>query len=93
MKIDFIAEAVKKAAKVYPIKRVLLFGSQAEGRATEESDVDLIIEFSEPVTLITLAELKEYMEEILKKSVDIIHGPLRSDDLIEVNKEIEIYAA
>ena len=53
----------------------------------------MIIEFTAPITLLTLGMLQTELEEMLKLEVDIIHGPIREDDLIEVNKEIELYAA
>lgn len=93
MNIDLLLDAVKKAAETYPIKKVILFGSQTNGTATEQSDIDLIMEFDQPVTLITIASVKQFLEDLLDKSVDIIHGPIRPTDLISVDKEIEIYAA
>ena len=77
----------------YPIKSIILFGSRASGKNREDSDVDLLIEFTEPVTLITLAELQQALEDALQLDVDIVHGPLRSTDLLEVNKQIVLYVA
>ncbi|MBQ7559990.1 MAG: nucleotidyltransferase domain-containing protein [Synergistales bacterium] len=93
MNIDDIKSAVATASADFSIKRAVLFGSRANGSFSAESDVDLIIEFNTPVTLITLGLLKERLESILKTSVDIIHGPLRDTDMLEIDKEIEIYAA
>ncbi len=93
MTTDDIRKAVAIVAANYPIKRVWLFGSRATNSFTEDSDVDLIVEFSAPVTLITLAQIAEQLEDMLHKDVDLIHGPLRDSDLIEVNEKIEIYAA
>ncbi len=33
------------------------------------------------------------MEEALGVDVDIIHGPITEDDMIEVDKEVVLYAA
>lgn len=93
MKIEKIKSAVQSAAEKFPIKSVILFGSQANGTATENSDVDLIIEFTKPVTLITLAELRDFLETVLNKNVDIVHGPIRNTDLLEIDRKVEIYAA
>ncbi len=93
MTIDDIRNAVKVVAGEYPIKRAVLFGSRANGTSTDDSDVDLIMEFSKPITLITLSLIKERLEEILKTDVDVIHGPIQSTDMIEIDKEIEVYAA
>lgn len=93
MKIEEIKKAVCIAAEEYPITRAILFGSQANATATENSDVDLIMEFSVPVTLITIAKVTQRLEALLNKSVDIIHGPVRDTDLLEIDKEVEVYAA
>lgn len=93
MTLDDIKAAVLEAVKKYPISRVTLFGSRANGTAHENSDVDLIIEFNRPVTLITIAKVTQYLEELMHTSVDVIHGPVRSTDMFSIDKEIEIYAA
>lgn len=93
MTIDQMKDAMLAVSKKYPIKRVVLFGSRADGTNSENSDIDLIIEFTAPITLLTLGMLQTELEEMLKLEVDIIHGPIREDDLIEINKEIELYAA
>ena len=41
----------------YHISKVILFGSRANGTNRENSDVDLIIEFSKPVSLLTLSAI------------------------------------
>ncbi len=93
MTLDEIKNNVRKIAAEYPIKRVVLFGSRADGRQREDSDVDLIIEFTEAVSLITLSQIKMRLEAMLSLSVDIVHGPIRSDDLLEIGKEVELYVA
>lgn len=90
---DIIRKKVLSIVDEYPIKRIVLFGSRAEETNHENSDVDLIMEFSEPISLLMLSEIRVRLEEILGLEVDIIHGPIRSEDLIEVRKEIELYVA
>ncbi len=93
MTIDRIRDVTSSFISEYSIKSIILFGSRAEGTNSENSDVDLIVEFFIPVSLITLSKLKIDLEEALKLDVDIIHGPVTDDDMIEVNKEIVLYAA
>ncbi len=93
MTLDEIRKNVQKLAPEYPIKRVVLFGSRAAGRQREDSDVDLIIEFTQAISLITLAQIKMRLEAMLNLGVDIVHGPLRNDDLLEIDKEVELYVA
>ena len=51
------------------------------------------MEFSKRVSLLTLSSVKIELEELLDLEVDIVHGPLRETDLIEVKKVVELYAA
>lgn len=90
---ELIKEAVLKIVPEYPIKRVILFGSRASGTNQDNRDIDLIMEFSAPVSLLTLSEIQFRLEDILGVDVDLIHGPIQETDLIEVSKEIELYAA
>lgn len=93
MTLEEIKKSVLKLIPEYPIKRVVLFGSRADGKQREDSDVDLIMEFTESVSLLTLSQIKLRLEELLNLNVDIVHGPIRSDDLLEINKEVELYVA
>ena len=64
--IATISESVNNAAHEFPIKRVDLFGSYAEERQTEKSDVDLLIEFTSiAVSLLLLASLRDRLEKDL----------------------------
>lgn len=92
--IKQITDAAIVAAKEFPIKNIRLFGSYANGSASRESDVDLLVEFeTDAVSLIILSQLRFRMEELLKVEVDVIHGPIPEDSMIEVGKTVELYAA
>lgn len=93
MNIETIKNAVLKLIDQYPISKVILFGSRANGTNRENSDIDLIMEFFAPVTLITLSAIKLSLEEMLHLSVDVIHGPVTAGDMIEIDKEIVLYSA
>lgn len=93
MTTETIRNSVLTLVNEYPIKKIILFGSRAEGINNEDSDVDLIMEFSMPVSLLTLSMIKLKLEENLHVGVDVIHGPIKETDLIEVGKVVELYAA
>ncbi|MCC8081776.1 MAG: nucleotidyltransferase domain-containing protein [Lachnospiraceae bacterium] len=88
-----IRKAILTMVNDYPMKKVILFGSRADDSNRTDSDIDLIMEFSAPVSLITLCEIKYRLQDMLGFDVDVLHGPIRETDMIEVDKEIEIYAA
>ncbi len=54
---------------------------------------DFIIEFNKPVTLITISQITQTLENLLQTNVDVIHGPVRETDLLEIDEEVELYAA
>ena len=93
--IDQITTAAETVAKEFPIKTITLFGSYAEGTNTEQSDVDLLVEFSPDscITLLTISGIKIMMEELLKTSVDVITVPIPKDSILEINKVVQLYAA
>ena len=93
MTIEELKEKIKLVTQKYAIERVYLFGSRAEGTNEIDSDVDLIMEFSGYVSLLTISLIKIELEELLNLDVDIVHGPIRDNDLIEVKKVVELYAA
>ena len=92
--IEDIKKTVAEVAPEYDLTKVTLFGSRATGKNKIDSDVDLLVEFTtEAVSLLKIISLKHRLEDIWNLGVDVIHGPLQADDILEIEKEIEIYAA
>lgn len=55
----------------YKIKEISIVGSYARGEQTEESDLDVMVDFDEPIGL-EVVDLRDKLEEILKIKVDLI---------------------
>lgn len=91
--IDEIKKTIAEIAPQYNLKKVTLFGSRANGTAKENSDVDLIVDFPKGSSLLDLIGLKYDLEDILKLEVDVISRGGLKGSLLEIEKEIEIYAA
>ena len=93
--IDEIKKVVAKIAPEYKLTKVTLFGSRARGDNRDDSDIDLIVEFDKEkiVTLFDLSGIMIDLEEIFGLKVDVIHGQKKDDWMIEIDSEIEIYAA
>ncbi|MBE6931293.1 MAG: nucleotidyltransferase [Ruminococcaceae bacterium] len=72
--LDEIRSIVKPIAQKYGLKAVYLFGSYARGTATEESDVDLLIDTSGTTvkSLLQVAAIYCELEEALGKPVDLL---------------------
>ncbi|MBD2703941.1 nucleotidyltransferase family protein [Spirosoma sp. BT702] len=57
--------------KAYPLSTMALFGSYTDGTATEESDVDILMEFKQPVGF-EFIDLSIELENLLQKPVDLV---------------------
>lgn len=89
--IDIIRDTLSEMKNTYALCKVSIFGSYAEGRATDASDLDLLVEFDSPaVSLVKLNALKYDLEEALGLPVDVIHAPLPEDSMITVGKAVRV---
>lgn len=55
----------------YKVKEIGIFGSYIRGEQEVESDVDILVEFKEPIGL-KFTELAEVLESILGVKVDLV---------------------
>lgn len=94
--IEDIKNAVTKIGKKYNIKSAYLFGSYAKGSATEESDVDLVVDDGGNIRgYIEFNDFRFDLINELGKDVDILTPNSigeRFADLIK-NDRILIYGA
>ena len=86
-----IVEAIKKAAGKFPLTKAEYFGSYADGYATDESDLDLLVEFTEPaISILTIISLKNFLEEELAKPVDLVHAPMPDGSIVEIGRTVRV---
>ena len=90
-----IVQAVEKAATKFPLKKVLYFGSYADGSATEESDLDVLVEFPKDVriSLLDVIDFKQNLEDELSINVDVVGLPLteRAQKYLKIRKSVPVY--
>jgi predicted nucleotidyltransferase len=55
----------------YDVDRIGIFGSYVQGEQTEDSDLDLLVTFTETPGLIEFVSLEHYLEDTLGLSVDL----------------------
>ena len=58
--------------KSQPVLRAYLFGSYARNDPAQDSDIDLLVDLDECVDLFQFIAIKQKLEEILNKKVDLI---------------------
>lgn len=61
----------KEEIEAMGVKSVAIFGSTARGEAGEDSDVDILVEFSGPVGMFGFLDVKSRLESILGRTVDL----------------------
>jgi len=77
----------------YPIQRVSLFGSFARGEAKENSDIDILVTFKEPVDLFTFVRMNRELSEKLGRKVDLVtEKSLHASFRISVANDLQIIA-
>ncbi|KKS39519.1 MAG: polymerase beta domain protein region protein [Candidatus Kuenenbacteria bacterium GW2011_GWA2_42_15] len=67
-----IRESLKKNPYLDKIKKVSLFGSYLHGAAKDDSDVDLLVEFSDGVSFFDLLDIEHSIGKDLGKKVDLV---------------------
>ena len=68
-----ILRAIKPELEAqFRVERVALFGSYARGRQGHDSDVDLLVSFKEPPSLLDFIELENALSESLGVKVDLV---------------------
>jgi hypothetical protein len=67
-----ILEINRDDLRRYGVQSIALFGSVARGEAGPRSDVDLLVDVDDDVTLFGLSRLKHPLEDLLGMPVDLV---------------------
>lgn len=71
-KIEKILKSQKPYLKTnFHVKTIGVFGSFARGEEKKNSDIDILVEFYQPIGW-DIIDLQEYLEKILKRKVDLV---------------------
>ncbi|MCG2661641.1 MAG: nucleotidyltransferase domain-containing protein [Kiritimatiellae bacterium] len=72
------------------MKKIALFGSVVDGEYTKHSDIDMVIEFEEPIGL-RFIDLAEYLENKLGRKTDILTADgLKSIRIKKIAQDIKM---
>ena len=75
-KLEKIKEILKHQKQVlkekFKVKKIGVFGSCLKKEQNKKSDIDVLVEFSEPVGLFEFMDLEEYLEKLLGTKVDLV---------------------
>ena len=72
---DIDTETIVRICRAGGAVRVAIFGSVARGDAGPDSDVDVLVRFGEPISLLTMVRLERELSEALGREVDLLTEP------------------
>jgi len=67
--LHFLKSHKAQLQESYGVEEIGLFGSYARGEATEQSDIDLVVDM--PSSFTAFFGLQEYLERMLGKRIDL----------------------
>ena len=71
--INQLLEALKPTLrKRFKVQTIAIFGSYAHGEQDENSDLDLLVTFSQPYNLWEFLDVKEFLTKKLRVKVDLV---------------------
>ncbi|HNW26192.1 MAG TPA: nucleotidyltransferase family protein [Candidatus Gastranaerophilaceae bacterium] len=66
-----IKENEKFLKEKYHVRGFLLFGSYAKGEQTQDSDIDLLVDFQKVIDMFEMIDLQEYLQNLFGKKIDL----------------------
>lgn len=71
----------------YGVNEMCIFGSTARGTNRDDSDIDILVDM--PPKMTSVMQLKEYLEELLDSSVDLVrrHSHLSQKFLTSIGRD------
>lgn len=73
----------------YGISKIGIFGSIVKGTMTEDSDLDIVVEFNKPIGF-KFNRLVEYLENLFERKVDVLtKDGIKNIRVKEVARNIE----
>ena len=70
--VEEMKQRILPILQKYNIKRAGLFGSYARGEMREDSDIDILVEIADDISLLDFVGIKLEIEDILGKKIYLV---------------------
>jgi predicted nucleotidyltransferase len=91
MNREEIFEKIARLLKDRGVRKVAVFGSYVRGEEKPESDIDIIVEFSDRKSLLELVSIERELSEVLGIKVDLLTEKSISPYLIDtIKREMKV---
>jgi hypothetical protein len=67
-----IRESIVAILSRYGAERIAIFGSYARGEANNKSDIDILVRFSRPKSLIQIVQIEDEIKRSIHMNVDLV---------------------
>ena len=67
-----LRDLIPLLAERYHVESIALFGSYIRGEQRPDSDLDILVTFSQPPGLLQFVELENYLTDVLGVKVDLV---------------------
>ncbi len=89
--LAFLRDAREALGARFSVRRIGLFGSVARGTAGDDSDIDILVELSEP-TFDHYMDLKFFLEDRIGRPVDLVLADSLKPRLAPIIEREVVYA-
>jgi uncharacterized protein len=70
--LQILEKEMPPFAEAHGMTYVAVFGSTARGEQTEKSDIDFLVTFEKPISLVKLITIQRKMTRKFKRKVDLV---------------------
>jgi hypothetical protein len=67
-----LTEKKDQLRRDYKVKEIGIFGSYVRKEQKKNSDLDILVEFEEPIGLFKFMDLEEYLKNLLGVKIDLV---------------------
>lgn len=86
---DILLVHKQRLSDKYGLSNLAIFGSYSRNQQTDESDLDILVEFNRPIGL-EFIDLADELEQMLKVKIDLVSKKgIKDKYLKSIEKELE----
>jgi len=93
MDIEEIKKKIIPVLQRYQVRKASIFGSIVRGEDTPESDIDILVELNDNLSLLDFISLKLELEEALQRRVDLVEKKTLKETIKDeiLSQEVQVW--
>jgi predicted nucleotidyltransferase len=70
--LEILRNDFNRLRQDFHVKRIGVFGSFSNGTQKASSDIDILVEFDQPVSFFQFDDLENHLKHLLKRKIDLV---------------------